>query len=266
MKRSNLKTNRLILFLPYVLFFGLSAFYFYWFVNYLFFYQEKSSLFLLSFSYLAEHLSQPGGFLKYLGELQSAFYYYPMAGAAVVSFEICLVIFLIAMIGKEITGRLVFFVPFAAGAALFYLQTHYQFSSFNTIGILLQLLFFYLTIRFMKGKREWFAVAFFPGWYLLTGSFSLVYLSLFLFHSVFQKARKAWLKPLVILDAGAFFFLFAAKYRDAVKSFCAGCCGHFVVAGHFYNSTPGEQQLRILVSFFTVFDHHFYGFTGSPTN
>lgn len=212
MKRSKLKPNRSILFLSYVLFLGLSVFYLYWFVNYLFFYQEKSSLFLLTFSYLAEHLSQPGGFLKYLGELQSAFYYYPLAGAGMVSLEICVVVFLIALTGKEITGRMVFFVPFAAGAALFYLQTHYQYSSFNTIGILLQLLFFLLTIRFLKGKREWFAVAFFPGWYLLTGSYSLVYLSLFLFHSVFQKGSEAWLKPLVMLAAGVLFFYIGERF------------------------------------------------------
>jgi hypothetical protein len=223
--------------------------------------------------------------LKYLGELQSAFYYYPLAGAVLVSLEICLAVFLIALTGKEINGRMVFFVPFAAGAALFYLQTHYQYSSFNSIGILLQLLLFYFTFRFLKGKREWIAVAFFPVWYLLSGSFSLVYLLLFLFHSVFQKGSEAWLKPLVMLAAGVLFFffgvmflfylsaeslvffpVFASKYRDADKTFYAGCRGHFVVAGCFQNTTPGEQQLRILVSVFPVFDHRFHGFAGSTAD
>ena len=96
MNATDLKINRILQISAYFTFFVLSTFYFYWFASYIFFYQEKSVLFLVSISYLAEHLNQPGGFLIWLAELQTAFYYYPFAGALIVSIEICLVIFLIS--------------------------------------------------------------------------------------------------------------------------------------------------------------------------
>ena len=144
MNATDLKTNRILQISAYFTFFALSTIYFYWFASYIFFYQEKSTLFLVSFSYLAEHLNQPGGFLVWLAELQTAFYFYPLAGALIISIEICLVIFLITKIGRVLTGKTPFLIPFLTGAILFYLQTNYQYLAFNNLGIFLQILMFYL--------------------------------------------------------------------------------------------------------------------------
>ncbi|HSO88986.1 MAG TPA: DUF6057 family protein, partial [Draconibacterium sp.] len=176
MNVTDLKINRILQISAYLTFFALSTFYFYWFSSYIFFYQEKSTLFLVSFSYLAEHFSQPGGFLVWLAELQTAFYFYPLAGAVIVSTEICLVVFVITEIGKVLTGKTFFLIPFLTGAILFYLQTNYQYVAFNNLGIFLQILMFYLAIRFLNGAKMWIAVGLFPVWYILTGSFSLILL------------------------------------------------------------------------------------------
>jgi hypothetical protein len=178
MNTADLKINRFLHIISYLTFFALSTFYLYWFAGYIFFYQEKITLFLVSFSYLTEHLNQPGNFLIWLAELQTAFYYYPLAGALIVSAEICLIVLLIFETGKLLTGKNFFLIPFLTGAVLFYLQTNYQYLAFNNLGIFLQILMFYLTIRYLEGIKMWIPVIFFPVWYFLTGSFSILFLGL----------------------------------------------------------------------------------------
>ena len=212
MNATDLKINRILQISAYFTFFVLSTFYFYWFASYIFFYQEKSVLFLVSISYLAEHLNQPGGFLIWLAELQTAFYYYPFAGALIVSIEICLVIFLISKIGKVIKRKTTCLVPFLTGAILFYLQTNYQYLAYNNLGILLQILMFYLVIRFLEGNKMWIPVLLFPGWYLLTGSFSLILLVLLTIQLVFSSGKKNWIKVAVLFFLTILFFYISLEF------------------------------------------------------
>ncbi len=212
MKITDLKINRILQIAAYFTFFALSTFYFYWFSSYIFFYQEKSSLFLVSFSYLTEHLRQPGGFLVWLAELQTAFYFYPLAGALIVSIEICLVIFLITKIGKVLTERTFFLVPFSTGAVLFYLQTNYQYAAFNNLGIFLQILKLYLVIRFLKGTKMWIPVGLFPAWYLLTGSFSFIFLILLTVYFLIYREKGSLIKLVVLYFLGGVFFFIAQEF------------------------------------------------------
>jgi len=212
MNAKNQKSNRILIYLPYLLFFSLATFFFSWFTNYIFFYQEKSSLFEVTFDYLLQHLNQPGGFLIYLNELQTAFYFHFWIGAVLVTLEICLVILLLSKIAQRLTGRRVFFIPFVLGAALFYLQTSYQYNGFNTLGILLQLALFYVSIRWFTGKREWITVLLFPGWYFLTGSFSLLFLTMFVIHLLVKHEKDFWKKLVVLVLATLLFFYLGEKY------------------------------------------------------
>ena len=212
MNVTGLKINRILQIFSYFTFFALSTIYFYWFASYIFFYQEKSTLFLVSFSYLAEHLNQPGGFLVWLAELQTAFYFYPLAGAFIVSIEICLVIFLVTKIGKVLTGKNFFLIPFLTGAVLFYLQTNYQYLAFNNLGIFLQILMFYLAIRFLKGTSRWIPVLLFPGWYILTGSFSLILLILLTIFFLIYREKGFLIKLTVLYLLGGLFFCIAQEF------------------------------------------------------
>ena len=210
MKPTNNKTNKTLYFLSCLFFFVFSFVYLNWFVAYIFFYQEKSSLFLVSWQYLAVHLSQPGGFLNYLGELQSAFYFYPAIGAFLVSAEIVLIICIISQTGKVINGYPSSFVPFLIGAALFYLQTNYQYSAFNNLGILIQLALFFFTIWFFKSKLQWIPVLLFPLFYLLFGSFSLIFILLFSLYLFLVKDAR-WIFKLALLWVFAIVFFFVGK-------------------------------------------------------
>lgn len=207
MSATNLKTSRFLHLFTYLLFFVGTVFYFYWFANYIFFYQEKASLFLVSFSYLKEHFDQPGGFLEYLGSLVSAFYYHKLTGPVLMGLIIFASVRLVARIAKIKTGRPATIFPFLIGAGMVYLQANYQYAAVNTIGIFLQLLLFYCTLRFFSMKLEWIPVLLFPLWYILTGGFSWIFLALFVVHLVVERNEHWWKKivSVLILSAAVFY-------------------------------------------------------------
>ncbi|MDP4222398.1 MAG: DUF6057 family protein, partial [Bacteroidota bacterium] len=92
-------------YLPYLIFFAGTVLFFSWTGDYTGFYQEKSSLFVLSHDFLIENLSRPGSLLIYLGKLLTSFFYYPLAGALIVSVIICLIIFLLSKIISFLSGK-----------------------------------------------------------------------------------------------------------------------------------------------------------------
>lgn len=212
MNSKNQFRNRLILIFPYLLFFLFAFIYLNVYASYIFFYQEKSSLFLVSWSYLSEHLSQPGGLLNYLGELQTAFYFYPFVGALIISLEILLVIYFIQQIGKEISGNIPFLIPFIIGGLLFYLQTNYQYYGFNNLGILIQLLLFYLYVKIKSEKLKWIPVILFPVLYFIMGSFSLIFLVLFTGYIFLKPTKYSVLKITLLLVLSAVFFFFGKEF------------------------------------------------------
>ena len=168
--------------LPYFLFFLISFIYFLFFAEHIFFYQEKSSLFLLSTEYLLQNLDQPGGFLKYLGNFFSAFFRYPVAGSLIISAVLSLFIFYILRIIKLPGNSRSLFVPLTAGVALFLLQTNYQYLFYNNLGLLLQVMLFCLTARRLKG---WMPAALIPLWYFLIGGFAWIYILMYTVYQIF---------------------------------------------------------------------------------
>lgn len=204
MNVSNHKSNRTIQVLPFVLFFVMGTFFLYYYSAYIFFYQEKSILFQLSFDYLKQHLNQPGGFLIYLSELQTTFYYYPLLGSLLVVVQLCILIWLLQNIGKLLSGRSFYFIPFLVGGALYYLQTNYQYLAFNNLGILLQLFLLYIFVRSKKSVFLWSGIILFPAVYFLFGSFSVLLLLMIAFYLI---QKKEWIKlAAIFVVAGLFFF------------------------------------------------------------
>ncbi|MBN1986310.1 MAG: hypothetical protein JW761_08400, partial [Prolixibacteraceae bacterium] len=212
MNIKNQKTNLFLLYFPYLLFFVLGVVYLYGFTAYIFFYQEKAALFQTTFAFFSEKMRLPGGFLNYLGEFQNALYYYPLPGAIVVTLETTAVMILVAAIGKKMTGKPVFVLPFLLGGALFFLQTHYQFRSLNVLGIVLQLLFFFLTIKNGEGKTAWIPVVLFPLNYFLFGSFSFLFLAMFVFWLVQNRSEHRWFKIAGILVWQLLFFYIGKEF------------------------------------------------------
>ncbi|WP_319503056.1 DUF6057 family protein [uncultured Draconibacterium sp.] len=226
------KAKTIIHFLPVALLFLFVTFFLYSFTDYIFFYQEKSSLFQVSFSFLKQHLDQPGGFLVYLGKLQIAFYYYPLVGALLMGVEIFLIVWLISQIGKQLGVENFLFVPFFAGAFLFYLQTNYQYQAINNLGFLVQLLLF-LGFIHSKPKYQWWIVILLPVIYFLFGSYSYLLLGLstiyFLYQKNWLKLALSWIGFVVFFWIGKEFLFFYTTDSLLVFPFSVTAIGGQVV-------------------------------------
>ncbi len=212
MQNTNNKMKKLSIGLLYLLFFLISFIYFSWIANYIFFYQEKSSLFLVSFAYLGEHLKQPGGFLDYLGKLFIALYYIENLGAFLLAFIMLLIVRISVLAGRTIAGSSSLFVSFLLGAGFVFLHTHYQFLPVNSLGILLQLGIFYAAIRLYKSKWKWLNVVFFPLWYFLTGGFAWLFLLMYAFYLISSKGKERWIHLGSIFFWASFAFYISNEY------------------------------------------------------
>ncbi len=197
-KINQLRTSHILRIVSFAALFLFVFVFLYRFASYLFFYQEKASLFLLTGEYFSGMVNRPGGFLNWLSQLQTAFYHKPFAGAFIISTEICLITFLMFLTGKILAEKSEMIVPFFAGIGLFLLQTNYQFAAINTLGILLQLLLFVLTIRFLNGEKIWVSIILFPLWYFLTGSFSALFFCLLLAYLILYFKKGVLLKILAL--------------------------------------------------------------------
>lgn len=198
--------------IPLVSFFILTTFYFSVFGKHIFFFQEKSSLFLVSLDFLFEHLRQPGGFLKYLAEFQTALYHYELAGAFLISLEICLIVVLFQTLVKRTMKKEIHFLPYLIGGILFVLQTNYQFESHNLPGILIQLgLLFFVTTR-GKEKIAWWIIFVYPVIFYLFGSFSFIFFVGIAILIGIKEDSKKWLKLLTLFIAAGLFFMIGKEF------------------------------------------------------
>jgi hypothetical protein len=178
--------------LPYAAFLAITYIYFGFIAGYILYFQEKSSLFIFSYDFLQEHLNKPGGLLIWLGKFLSAFYYYPHIGAFILSSVLTLIVFSITKISYKLTGKYSLVISFLIGATLFYLHTNYRFLLFNSLGLLLQLVFFWLVIRYITFLKGWVSVICVPILYYVTGSFTCIYLLLMTSFLFYDKIKTMW--------------------------------------------------------------------------
>jgi len=194
------RTNNNLLWpsLPYRVFFTISFIYFGFIADYILFYQEKASLFIFSFEFLLDNLNQPGGLMIYLGKFFSAFFFYPVAGAFIVSATLTLIVWTISKIIFIMRGKEVKVLPFIIGMSLFYLQSDYRFLFFFNLGLLLQLVFVFVTIKYLSALKGWIPVILIPLWYFATGGFAWVFSIMLTFYYLLKKDRKESIKIIAL--------------------------------------------------------------------
>jgi hypothetical protein len=193
--------------LPYLIFFTGSFIFFGFFADYVEFYQEKISLFIFSHDYLIDNLSQPGSLLVYLGRFLTTFYYYPALGGVIISLIVCLIIIMTSKIISFISGKESIILPLIFGTAFFILHSNYYFLLYNSLGVLLQLLFFYLAIKFLKG---FIPVIIYPFWYFLTGGFAWIFALMYTIHLALKSIKKGW-PEIITLVALCFLIIYVLK-------------------------------------------------------
>lgn len=175
--------------LPYIaLFTGM----FVWFAfisNHILFFQEKSSLFILSREYISEKLWQPGGALYLLSEFLTSFYYYPVAGSIIVSGVITLTTFAISRCVFIISGRNEKIFPFVIGLLLFLLHTEYTVLLSGSLGIFLQICAFIIFLKVAKRSILWAPFAMLPLMYLVAGGFCWIFMFLITLHFIISERQ-----------------------------------------------------------------------------
>src|SRR5664280_2652302 len=212
MNKSKTNNNLPFSWLPYLVFFLASFIYFGFFGNYIFFFQEKSSLFFFSSDFLRENLHQPGGFLLWLGKLFSTFYFYPGAGAMILSALLTLIIILISEIIYVLSGHYSKAVSLIIGASLFYIQTDYRFLLFNILGILIQLALFWFILKYLQSLKGWAAVIIAPLLIYATGGFAWVFLLIVTLYFVFDKENNGWIRLIALWGFGIITFYISKEY------------------------------------------------------
>jgi len=198
--------------LPYAAFLVITYIYFGFISNYILYFQEKSSLFVFSYEFLQEHLNKPGGLLIWLGKFLSAFYYYPPAGALILSSVLTLVVFSITKISYILTGKYSLIVSFLIGAILFYLHTNYRFLLFNSLGLLIQLGLFWIAIRYLTFFKGWIPVIIVPFLYYVTGGFTIIYLLLTISFLFYYKNKTMWLQVFSMWALSVLLYLLSSEF------------------------------------------------------
>jgi len=212
LKRFKFKNIPLLEALPYLFFFTASFIYFSFFADYVLFYQEKSSLFIFSSDFLKENLHQPGGLLIWLGKLLTTFFYYPFAGGLVVALILTLIVLTVSAIIRIISGNNSAVFPLLTGVALFFFQTDYRFMIYNNIGVLIQLCFFLLAIKYVNIWRGWIPVLLIPLVYFATCGFTWMYLLMMTVYFAFGKKKILFIKIAVLWSVSFLIFYFSREF------------------------------------------------------
>ncbi|MBK7629057.1 MAG: hypothetical protein IPJ16_17980 [Bacteroidales bacterium] len=197
---------------PFLAFFVSVFIYFAFFGNYVLFYQEKFSLFIFSSDFLKENLHQPGGFLIWLGKLLSAFFYHSFTGALIIAAILSLTVYYLSEILKFQSRKNAIIPSIVAGMILFYVQTDYQFFLFNILGLLLQLIIFYISIKYLSLLKGWIPLLFGPLLYFATGGFAWIFMILFSLWLAVKKGNDKWIKLLLLWSIGYLTFYISKEY------------------------------------------------------
>ncbi len=240
MDQNNKKLTALYSCLPYTIFFITLFIYFAFFIDYVLFYQEKSSLFVFTSGFLTENLHQPGGPLVYLGKFFTTFFYNPVSGSLVISSVITLIVLAISKIVTYLSGKSLKVLPFLIGAALFFMQTDYRFSLVNNLGLLLQLAFFYISVKYLASfLKGWIPVVLIPLWYFVSGGFTLLFIIMLTFYFLFSERKKSWIRIILIWSLSLATFYIS-------KEFLFFQPGKVLFQFPYEETNTGEQSILFL--------------------
>ncbi len=216
------------------------------------YYQEKTSLFLLTSGYLGDYAAQPGGLLEWFSMLLTSLFYNNVAGAFILAIVIPATAILLQAITKTLTGSANFIFPLITAGLMFWLQTDYQYLFVNNLGIALQVSWYFCILR--NRKLEWPAIVLFPLWYHITGGFAWIGFLMLVVHFVSGYRFRSWLKLSALFIITAVFLLVSGLYLFSLSAFTiltnpisAANTGNQLITFH----VPGV--LIILTPLFTLY-------------
>lgn len=182
------------LYLPMTLLFFISFGYFYWFGNGIFFYQENRTLFIYSYEYFQKFIRRPGGLLEYAGIFLTQGYYNNLYGALIISLLLVAFYVVLIKIIKRLSsdGSFSSLIILLPSCLLLLSQTYYEHLMHYSLGFLLIVLWFYISIISEDKHLRFIYLILFPLFYYLTGSFALIYTGLYIMYNVINEKGIYW--------------------------------------------------------------------------
>lgn len=194
------------------LLFIISATYFYFFGNGIFFHQENNSLFIFSSEYFQKYTSKPGGLLVYAGNFLMQFYHNSLFGSLILP----ALLIILCLVFKKINERLLALNSFSLlftllpSCFLFLLQTRYNVYVHNSLGYLLAVTWFLITIKTAGTGDRFIVFCLFPLIYYIIGSFIFLYLGISVtFFLLYEKGKvRYYISAVLALVAFLTFIIF----------------------------------------------------------
>jgi len=196
------------------LFFLLAFCYFYFFGNYVLYFQETQSLFIFSGDFLHQRLLKPGGLLEYAGRFLKQFYAGRVEGSLILALVLTLFSFLFQRINRRLLPDSSFRLPIflIPASILMLMQANYYHLMEYNLGFL-TVMSFYLFFISSSGKWRRIAVLIlFPLFYYFAGGYAMIFAGLYVVHLLVNgKDNKRFLLiPLLLVVAG-FSFMVSVK-------------------------------------------------------
>ena len=175
------------------LLFGISLVYFTFFGNGVFLYQENRSLFIFSGAYLREFLGFPGGLSEYIGNFIQQGYYSSLYGALVLSLFLLLFAACLGGMYKAMSGNKGVPLPLilAPSCLLLLMQMQSDHTLHHSLGYVFVAGFTCLSLYFRRKRLSFLIPLLFPAFVHLTGSYSLVFLAIFIVYCLLHKKGRA---------------------------------------------------------------------------
>ena len=185
------------------LFFILAFSYFFFFGDYILFFQEQQSLFLYSAAYINDFFIKPGGLLDLAGRFLTQFYISKFAGSIILAAVLStpgIILFYVnrRLIPGSAFSAFLFLVP---SCLLMLMQTHYYHLMMYNLGFLLVIVYFHvwLSERRKRPLGTWYWL-FFPLFFYLTGAYAAIFICLFILYSLlYIEGPHKYYYPLFIL-------------------------------------------------------------------
>lgn len=176
--------NYLLLLLVFLSVFG----YFFWFENYILFFQENQSLFLFSGEYFHTFLGKPGVFIELSGKFITQFYKNELIGSILVAtfFTSFFYSFTRLFRSQNLSSSLIQLLSLIPTCLLVLMQTHYYHFMDVNLGFLSVILFFILSVYLSKRNVDFIMLILFPLFYYLTGAFAWIFAGTYIVYSTFQ--------------------------------------------------------------------------------
>jgi len=204
------KTNGITLYVSFGLLLTISLSYFLYFGKGLFFCIENSSLFIFSKDYLFDYLLKPGGLLEYLGNFITQGYCSRIYGSLIVTLFLVLSATMFIRICRLLSTHIpewliLILIP---SCLLLLIQMRPDNRVHHTLGYLLVVYYFLITLIFETKRLSLLTLVLFPLFFYITGSFALVFTIIYIDYClVYKKGPSRYLLPGIMILVSVFTFL-----------------------------------------------------------